>query len=48
MHGISCDVEYGGKGRNCPYCGEMSLQSLKRDFCGRENEEVVHFWKQLQ
>lgn len=33
----------------CPYCGgEVSSQSLKCTFCGRENEEGIKFWKELQ
>lgn len=33
----------------CPYCGgEVSSQGLKCTFCGRENEEGIKFWKELQ
>ena len=33
----------------CPYCGgEVSSQSLKCTFCGRENEEGMQFWQELQ
>lgn len=33
----------------CPYCGgEVSSQSLKCTFCGRENEEGIRFWQELQ
>ncbi len=33
----------------CPYCGgEVSSQSLKCTFCGRENEEGIQFWQELQ
>lgn len=33
----------------CPYCGgEVSSQSLKCTFCGRENEEGIKFWQELQ
>ncbi len=33
----------------CPYCGgDVSSQSLKCTFCGRENEEGMQFWQELQ
>lgn len=33
----------------CPYCGgEVSSRDLKCTFCGRENEEGIQFWQELQ